>query len=78
MNRQKKYFLYFGNEKKAFGTLLAAKVFCCKYNPSERVKYLPGSYILCNLGDIAITVTPIIVTTDGVIVFEKTQEIFKL
>ena len=72
---QKKYFLYFGNEIKAFDTLLAAKVFCCNYTKKERVKYLNGSYILCTRGGIAIAVTPIIVTTDGILVFEKTKEI---
>ena len=75
MNRQKKYFLFIGNEIKAFGTLLAAKKFCCNYTKNERVKYLNGSYILCSRGGIAIAVTPIIVTTDGILVFEKTKEI---
>jgi len=75
MNRQKKYFLFIGNEIKAFGTLLAAKNFCCNYTKNERVKYLNGSYILCSRGGIAIAVTPIIVTTDGILVFEKTKEI---
>lgn len=75
MTQQKKYFLYFGNEIKAFGTLLAAKNFCCNYSKNERVKNLNGSYILCSRGGIAIAVTPIIVTTDGILVFEKTKEI---
>jgi hypothetical protein len=75
MTQQKKYFLYFGNEIKAFGTLLAAKNFCCNYSKNERVKNLNGRYILCCRGGIAIAVTPIIVTTDGIIVFEKTKEI---
>lgn len=72
---QKKYFLYFGDEIKAFGTLSAAKVFCYNFSKNERVKYLNGSYILCRRGRIAIAVTPIIVTTDGILVFEKTKEI---
>lgn len=75
MTPQKKYFLYFGNEIKAFCTLPAAKKFCCNYTKNERVKYLNGSYILCTRGGIAIAVTPIIVTTDGILVFEKTKEI---
>lgn len=74
MTTQKKYFLYIGNEKKAFGTLLAAKAFCCKYKKNERVKYLTGSYILSVRGGIAIAVTSIIVTTDGIIAFEKNKE----
>lgn len=74
MTTQKKYFLFIGNEKKAFGTLLAAKAFCCKYKKNERVKYLPGSYILSFRGGIAIAVTSIIVTTDGIIAFEKNKE----
>ena len=75
MTQQKKYFLYFCNEIKAFGTLLAAKKFCCNYSKNERVKNLNGSYILCSRGGIVIAVTPIIVTTDGILVFEKTKEI---
>ena len=75
MTQQKKYFLYFGDEKKAFGTLHSAKVFCCNYKKNERVKNLHGRYILCCRGGIAIAVTPIIVTTDGILVFEKTKEI---
>ncbi len=75
MTPQKKYFLFIGNEIKTFGTLLAAKKFCCNYTKKERVKYLNGSYILCTRGGIAIAVTPIIVTTDGILVFEKTKEI---
>lgn len=74
MTTQKKYFLFIGNEKKAFGTLLAAKAFCCKYKKNERVKYLTGSYILSVRGGIAIAVTSIIVTTDGIIAFEKNKE----
>lgn len=74
MTTQKKYFLYIGNEKKAFGTLLAAKAFCCTYKKNERVKYLTGSYILSVRGGIAIAVTSIIVTNDGIIAFEKNKE----
>jgi hypothetical protein len=74
MTPKKKYFLFIGNEKKAFGTLLAAKSFCCKYTKNERVKYLTGSYILSCRGGIAIAVTSIIVTTDGIIAFEKNKE----
>ena len=75
MTTQKKYFLFIGNEKKAFGTLLSAKAFCYTFDKNERVKYLPGSYILSCRGGIAIAVTSIIVTNDGIIAFEKTKEI---
>lgn len=74
MTPQKKYFLFIGNEIKAFGTLLAAKKFCCNYTKKERVKYLNGSYILFSRGGIAIAVTSIIVTNDGIIAFEKNKE----
>ena len=75
MPPQKKYFIYWGDEIKAFATLLDAKKFCCNCTKKERVKNLRGSYILCSRGGIAIAVTPIIVTTDGFLVFEKTKEI---